>query len=71
MLTQRWSWLIGKTDAPDEELLDWAHSYSAPPSLELKGARLAFPSYSAERRALRLVAESPAIEIQLKPASTR
>lgn len=68
MLTQRWSWLIAKTDAPDEVLLNWAHSYSAPPSLRIKGARLDFPSYSPERRAMRLVAEAPSIEIKLTPA---
>lgn len=39
-----------------------------PPSLELTGARLAFPAYSAERRAVRLVAESPNVEIHLRPA---
>jgi hypothetical protein len=31
------------------------------------GARIDFPSYSPERRAMRLVAESPSIEIKLKP----
>lgn len=67
MLTQRWSWLIAKTDAPDEVLRDWAQSYSAPPSLEVNGARIDFPSYSTERRAMRLVAERPLIDIKLKP----
>jgi hypothetical protein len=67
MLTQRWSWLIAKTDAPDDVLLRWAQSYSAPPSLEIKGARLAFPSYSMERRAMRLIAETPSIDIKVKP----
>src|SRR5262249_54538719 len=42
-------------------------SFSYPPSLELSGARIDFPSYSLERRAIRLVAESPLIEIKLKP----
>lgn len=67
MITRRWAWLIGKTDAPDGELIQWAHAYSQPPSLELKGARIAFPSYSAERRAMRIVAESSEISIYLKP----
>ena len=44
-----------------------AGSYSQPPFLELKGARMGFPSCSAERRALRIVAESSQIEIRLKP----
>jgi hypothetical protein len=67
MTLQRWAWLIGKTGAPDDVLLEWAQSFSNPPSLELAGARIDFPSYSLERRAIRLVAESPSIEIKLKP----
>lgn len=69
MMTRRWAWLIAKTDAPDEEVLEWAQSYSAPPSLELSGARVDFPSYVPERRAMRLVADSPVIEIKVKPAT--
>jgi hypothetical protein len=56
MQTRRWVWLIGKSEAPDTELRTWAESFSAPPSLEVRGARLDFPSYSHERRALRLIA---------------
>lgn len=67
MLTQRWSWLIAKTNASDEELLNWAHSYTAPPSIEAHGARLGFPSYSPERRAMRLIAEAASIRIKLTP----
>jgi hypothetical protein len=67
ILTQRWSWLIAKTDAPDDELLKWAHSYTAPPSIELQGARLGFPSYSTERRAMRLIAEDATIRLKLTP----
>jgi hypothetical protein len=69
MTTRQWVWLIGKTDASDEKLLDWAQSFTTPPSLELQGARFNFPSYSAERRALRLRAESSSIDIKLKPVS--
>lgn len=68
MLTQRWSWLIAKTDAPDDELLQWANSYSTAPSLKINGARFDFPSYSTERRAIRLVAEGLSIDIELTPA---
>jgi hypothetical protein len=67
MLTQRWAWLIAKTDAPDGQLLNWAKSYTAPPSLTLEGARLAHPSYSAERRAMRLIAETHRIRVELRP----
>jgi hypothetical protein len=69
MTVQRWAWLIAKTDAPDSVLLDWAQSFSSPPSLELTGAHLDFPSYSQERRALRLIADAPSIEITVKPAA--
>ncbi|HVZ64561.1 MAG TPA: hypothetical protein VG936_08315 [Lacunisphaera sp.] len=65
----RWSWLIAKTDASDQTLLDWARSYSAPPALEVSGAELALPSFSQERRAMRLVARSETIGIRVKPAA--
>jgi len=68
-MIRRWAWLIAKTDAPDEELLAWAASFSAPPSLELTGARVDLPSYAQERRAMRLIADSPFIEIKVKPAT--
>jgi len=67
MSVQRWAWMIANTDAPDDVVLNWAQSFSSPPSLELTGARLDFPSYSTERRAIRLIAESSSIEIRLKP----
>lgn len=67
-LLQRWAGLIAKTDAADNVLVQWAQSFSDPPSLEVSGARINFPSYSQERRAIRLVAESSPIEIGLKPA---
>ena len=69
MSLQRWVWLIGKTGASDDVLLEWAQSFSNPPSLELTGARIGFPSYCPERRAIRLVAESPSIDIKLKPVA--
>ena len=67
MMIRRWAWLIAKSEAPDDVLLNWAQSFSSPPALEMSGARIDFPSYSPERRALRLVAESSSIEIKLKP----
>lgn len=63
----RFVWLLAHTDLPDEALRDWGKSFSTPPALEVAGARLDLPSYSPERRALRLVAEQPAIEIKVKP----
>jgi hypothetical protein len=68
MMIRKWAWLIGKSDATDDGLLDWAHSFSSPPTLEIDGARVDFPSYSPERRAMRLIVESQSIEINLKPA---
>ncbi len=69
MTIQKWAWLIAKTDAPDDVLLDWAGSFSNPPSIEVQGAHLAFPSYSQERRAIRLAPDSATIEIDVKPVT--
>jgi hypothetical protein len=68
MQARRWAWLIAKSDAPNDVLLRWAHSFSEPPALEVTGARLAAPAYSQERRAIRLVVESSSIGITIKPA---
>ena len=38
MLVQTWAWLIGMSDADDARLLQWALSFSKPPSVELQGA---------------------------------
>jgi hypothetical protein len=68
MTAQRYVWLIGMSDAPDSRLLEWAHSFKNPPSLELKGARLnPEASYVGERRAIRLIVEEPSVTITLKP----
>ncbi len=66
MQTRRWTWLIGMNDDGDARLLDWAHSFSGPPSLELRGARLDADSYAVERRAIRLVVENSTVEITFK-----
>jgi len=67
MNVQEWVWLIGVTDAADTRVLEWARSFAAPPSLELKGARYDFDSYVAERRATRLIVEEPTVTITVKP----
>lgn len=69
MRERRWAWLIAKSPASDEELRSWARSFSSPPSVSLKGARLDAPSYVQERRAIRLVTQSPSIEINVKPTT--
>lgn len=63
----RWAWLIGMTDAGDERLLEWAHSFTHPPGLDLQGARLDIDAYAAERRAIRLIIEDRTVAITIKP----
>ncbi len=67
MDVRRWVWLIGLTDTSDAKLLEWAHSFSRPPSLEIKGAQLDFDAYVPERRAIRLVVEAQRVEVLIKP----
>jgi hypothetical protein len=67
-ITQR-VWLIGQTNASDERLRDWAKSFSTPPSIDLAGAHLDFPTFSQERRAIRIIADSPSVLLKLTPAS--
>jgi hypothetical protein len=68
MRVQTWAWLIGLTDATDARLLEWARSFSSPPTLHLTGARLETESFAPERRAIRVVAEAPKITLKLQPA---
>jgi len=67
MLVQQWAWLIGKTDAPDERLLEWARSYAKPPELEITGGR--FESHVPERRAHRIAIEADTVLIRIKPTT--
>ncbi|MCX7425345.1 MAG: nucleotidyltransferase domain-containing protein [Planctomycetia bacterium] len=67
MIVQTWAWLIGMSDADDARLLRWAASFAKPPALELDGARLEAGSYVPERRAIRLIVESDAVTIGIKP----
>jgi hypothetical protein len=67
MTVRQWVWLIGMSDAPDRRLREWAKSFAAPPSLDVRGARHGVDAYVPERRAIRLVAESPEIAITIKP----
>jgi hypothetical protein len=69
MATRRWVWMIAMADVSDEALLNWTRSFSDPPSVEVSGARIDLPSYSPERRAVRLIAESSSINVKLKPVS--
>jgi hypothetical protein len=69
MTVQRWSWLIAMTDVSDQRLIDWAQSFSQPPSVKLAGARLEFNDYVPERRAIRIAVEQPLATITLEPVS--
>lgn len=67
MDVEQWVWLIGMTDAPDTRVLEWAHSFSTPPSMEAKGARMDHDSYVPERRAVRLKVEGATVEMMVNP----
>ena len=69
MTVERWVWLIGMSDASDSRLLEWAQSFSRPPSLEVEGAVLDLESYVPERRAFRLRVEDERVVITIKPVS--
>ncbi|MBN2294119.1 MAG: hypothetical protein JXM70_16955 [Pirellulales bacterium] len=69
MVTQIWAWLIGMSDADDARLLQWAHSFSKPPSLDVNGAQFDVESYAPDRRAIRLVVEGNHVTIKIKPDS--
>jgi hypothetical protein len=66
MLVQTWARLVGMSDADDARLLQWAHSFSTPPSVEVRGARLDAEAYVPERRAIRLIMEDKAVTITMK-----
>jgi hypothetical protein len=68
MRRQTWTWLIGLTDASDQEVRDVAHSFAFPPNVAvLKGTRLDAEGYVPDRRAIQLVAEGNISEFQLEP----
>ncbi len=66
---RKWAWLIGASDASDGRLVDWAKSFAMPPSLDIRGARLQFSAYAAERRAIRFEVLSNEVEITIKPGT--
>ena len=62
-----WVWLIGMTDAGDEELRQSAQSFGHPPKLEAQGATMG-PALSApERRALCLTVQNKKVTIAITP----
>ena len=69
MTVRRWAWLIGITDASDTRLIEWAKSFSTPPSIGVSGGRLDFQSYSPERRAIRLTVTDRVVQIAINPGA--
>ncbi|MCC6796850.1 MAG: hypothetical protein IT366_17155 [Candidatus Hydrogenedentes bacterium] len=68
MRVQQWAWLIGYTDASDDEVLDIARSYALPPAIEaIKGARVDVESYNEATRALCVTVESRDVTFRLVP----
>jgi hypothetical protein len=69
MTVQKWPWLISMTDVSDERLIEWAQSFSEPPSIKVNGARLEFDNFAPERRAIRLAMEQQSADITLAPVA--
>jgi hypothetical protein len=69
MTVQRWSWLIAMTNVSDARLIEWAQSFTEPPSIAMSGARLEFNAYSPERRAIRIAIEKQNADITLTPVA--
>lgn len=67
MSVRQWVWFIGMSGAGDSELLEWAQSFSSPPEIQLRGARLDFDSYAPDRRAIRLIVEDAKLTITIIP----
>jgi hypothetical protein len=68
MLVQSWAWLIGMTDAGDDQLLGWAKSYGNPPALAAQGAVVPAQPYAPDRRALCLKVKSREVTVDITPS---
>ena len=68
MKQDTWVWLIGMTGAGDEELRQWAQSFSHPPALQARGAKVEAEPYAIARRALCLTVENKAVAIAVTPS---
>jgi len=69
MQTQRWVWLIGMTDEPDDKLIARARSFSEPASLDVEGAELGTDSYALDRRAYQLTVTNDKVAVTIKPTA--
>ena len=63
-----WVWLIGMTDAGDDELRQWAQSFAQPPEVHAEGATPASPPYATERRALCLTVNRETVDVTITPS---
>jgi hypothetical protein len=67
MMENRWVWLIGMSNASDNDLLDRARSFARPPSVKVEGGTLDDDAYVPERRAIRLRVDKKQVTLNLKP----
>ena len=69
MVRRTFVWLVGMSGADDSRLLQWAHSFSTPSSVEVQGARLDAEPYVPERRAIRLIVEDKIVTVAMRPSA--
>ncbi len=67
MSVERWAWLIAMNEDSSARLLEWARSFSKPPSVELKGGRFELNAYASDRRAIRIIVDEPAVAMTITP----
>jgi len=67
MIENRWVWLIGMSNASDNELLDRARAFATPPSVTIAGGTLDDDAYVPERRAVRVRVEGKQVTLGLRP----
>jgi hypothetical protein len=69
MQVEKWTWLLGLSEADDARLLEWTRSFATPLQVKADGARLQSPAYNTERRATLLTVERSTVSITIKPAT--
>lgn len=59
-------WMIGNTELPDRDVIEIATSFLGVPDIQVvRGGHPAIPAYIPGRRALRVIAESPSLDLEL------
>jgi len=61
-------WMVGMTDAGDDELRQRAQSFPHPPGVRARGAAVGPDPYAIERRALCLTVEDDTVTVTLTPS---